>query len=81
MQISFFLFLGDFSIIGTLLIIFGLYTVLWGKSKDQQNSTTEKGKVQELPIADGTKSINLEDSIEGPARILKIPAESPLSHC
>ncbi|XVE60347.1 hypothetical protein DITRI_Ditri05aG0121600 [Diplodiscus trichospermus] len=64
------------SIIGTLLIIFGLYTVLWGKSKDQQNSTTEEGKVQELPITDGTKSINLEDSIEGPARILKITAES-----
>ncbi|XP_022766348.1 WAT1-related protein At1g21890-like isoform X2 [Durio zibethinus] len=67
------------SIIGTVVIIFGLYTVLWGKSKDQQNSTTEKGKVQELPITDGAKSINMEDSIEGPARILKIQAESPLT--
>ncbi|XWS25160.1 hypothetical protein CRYUN_Cryun27aG0046600 [Craigia yunnanensis] len=67
------------SIIGTVIIIFGLYTVLWGKSKDQQNSTTEKGKVLELPITDGTRSINLEDSIQGPAKVLKIPTESPLS--
>ncbi|XVE95460.1 hypothetical protein REPUB_Repub02eG0099500 [Reevesia pubescens] len=64
------------SIIGTVIIIFGLYTVLWGKSKDKQNSTTEKGKVQELPISDTAKSINLEDRIEGPAKVLKIQAES-----
>ncbi|PPD68047.1 hypothetical protein GOBAR_DD35076 [Gossypium barbadense] len=56
------------SIIGTVIIIFGLYTVLWGKSKDQKNSTaTENGKVQELPITDGSKSTKLEDSMELPA--------------
>ncbi|MFQ6667579.1 hypothetical protein Gotur_033537 [Gossypium turneri] len=52
------------SIIGTVIIIFGLYTVLWGKSKDQKNSTaTENSKVQELPITDGSKSTKLEDSM------------------
>ncbi|EOY16255.1 PREDICTED: WAT1-related protein At1g21890 [Theobroma cacao] len=65
------------SIIGTVIIICGLYTVLWGKSKDQQNSTTDEGKLQELPITDSAKSIDIEDSIEGPARILKIPTENP----
>ncbi|WRX30524.1 EamA domain - like 10, partial [Theobroma cacao] len=65
------------SIIGTVIIICGLYTVLWGKSKDQQNSPTEEGKLQELPITDSAKSIDIEDSIEGPARILKIPTENP----
>ncbi|KAG4147657.1 hypothetical protein ERO13_D05G236600v2 [Gossypium hirsutum] len=68
------------SIIGTVIIIFGLYTVLWGKSKDQKNSTaTENGKVQELPITDGSKSTKLEDSMELPATILKIPVESQLT--
>ncbi|PPS18747.1 hypothetical protein GOBAR_AA01807 [Gossypium barbadense] len=68
------------SIIGTVIIIFGLYTVLWGKSKDQKNATAiENGKVQELPITDGSKSTKLEDSMELPATILKIPAESQLT--
>ncbi|MFQ6642352.1 hypothetical protein Gotur_017956 [Gossypium turneri] len=65
------------SIIGTVLIIFGLYTVLWGKSKDRKSSNTEEGgKDIELPISDSGKSINLEDSTDGAARILKIPAEN-----
>lgn len=68
------------SIIGTVIIIFGLYTVLWGKSKDQKNSTaTENGEVQELPTTDDSKSTKLEDSMELPATILKIPAESRLT--
>ncbi|KAH1065254.1 hypothetical protein J1N35_030241 [Gossypium stocksii] len=68
------------SIIGTVIIIFGLYTVLWGKSKDQKNTTAiEKGKVQELPITDDSKSTKLEDSMELPATLLKIPAESQLT--
>ncbi|XVF39362.1 hypothetical protein PTKIN_Ptkin01aG0028700 [Pterospermum kingtungense] len=66
------------SIIGTVIIIFGLYTVLWGKSKDQQNPATENGRVQELPITDDDRSIDLEDKIEGPAKILKIPSESAI---
>ncbi|MBA0625880.1 hypothetical protein Godav_003629, partial [Gossypium davidsonii] len=61
----------------TVLIIFGLYTVLWGKSKDRKSSNTEEGgKDIELPISDSGKSINLEDSTDGAARILKIPAEN-----
>nr|KJB48378.1 hypothetical protein B456_008G069300 [Gossypium raimondii] len=68
------------SIIGTVIIIFRLYTVLWGKSKDQKNSTaTENGKIQELPITDGSKSTKLEDSMELPATVLKIPVESQLT--
>ncbi|GMJ10032.1 hypothetical protein HRI_004672400 [Hibiscus trionum] len=66
------------SIIGTVIIIFGLYTVLWGKSKDP-TTTEENDRVQELPITDGSKSMNMEDSIEGPARALKIPAEDQLT--
>lgn len=67
----------NYSIIGTVLIIFGLYTVLWGKSKDPKSSNTQEGGNDiELPISDSGKSINLEDSTDGAARILKIPAEN-----
>ncbi|XP_027354153.1 WAT1-related protein At4g08300-like [Abrus precatorius] len=45
------------SIFGAILIVCGLYTVVWGKSKDRQNTTDiGKGESQELPIKDGTKS-------------------------
>ncbi|XVF39363.1 hypothetical protein PTKIN_Ptkin01aG0028800 [Pterospermum kingtungense] len=68
------------SIIGTVLIVFGLYAVLWGKSQeDKQNSTTANDKVQQLPITDDAKSVNKENNMEGPARVLKIPSESPLT--
>lgn len=47
----------DFSLIGAVVIIMGLYTVVWGKSKDPKgshevSSGDEMGKVQaqELPI-------------------------------
>ncbi|KAK8552270.1 hypothetical protein V6N13_120682 [Hibiscus sabdariffa] len=43
------------SVVGTVIIIFGLYTLLWGKSKDHRNSTTEeKGEV-----TDGSKTMNM----------------------
>lgn len=41
------------SIIGAVIIVMGLYTVVWGKSKDAPNSkalSNEKGKAQELPV-------------------------------
>lgn len=43
------------SIIGAVIIVMGLYTVVWGKSKDapptsQAALTNENGKAQELPI-------------------------------
>lgn len=36
------------SLIGAFIIVIGLYSVVWGKSKD--NEIMEKGKLQELPI-------------------------------
>ncbi|XP_058787656.1 WAT1-related protein At4g08300-like [Vicia villosa] len=41
------------SIFGAILIVAGLYTVVWGKSKDRRESAKE---IQELPIKDGTNS-------------------------
>lgn len=59
------------SIFGAILIVCGLYTVVWGKSKDRTN-TTETGKEgsQELPMKDSTKSASdnfygLEISVPG----------------
>ncbi|GKU87654.1 hypothetical protein SLEP1_g2017 [Rubroshorea leprosula] len=52
------------SIIGTLLIIFGLYTVLWGKSKDQGDSAVaakDGGNALELPV---TNTVNSTTSIK-----------------
>lgn len=45
------------SIFGAILIVSGLYTVVWGKSKDRPNTTDiGKGELgQELPIKDGTR--------------------------
>lgn len=46
------------SVFGAILIVCGLYTVVWGKSKDCP-STKDVGKgelSQELPIKDGTRS-------------------------
>jgi len=46
-----------FSIFGAILIVCGLYTVVWGKSKDRVNATeTGKEGSQELPMKDSTKS-------------------------
>ncbi|OIV97933.1 hypothetical protein TanjilG_12690 [Lupinus angustifolius] len=42
------------SIFGAILIVLGLYTVVWGKSKDNPIDIGKEG--QELPIKDGTKS-------------------------
>ncbi|EXB44371.1 Auxin-induced protein 5NG4 [Morus notabilis] len=44
------------SIVGAIFIVFGLYTVVWGKSKDPIASTAplKDDKTQELPITDTT---------------------------
>lgn len=49
------------SIIGAIFIVMGLYTVVWGKSKDPIASTApSKGeKIAELPVTDNTKSISV----------------------
>jgi len=63
------------SIFGAILIVCGLYTVVWGKSKDRKSTTEiEKGESQELPIKNGTKSASdIFDGIEinVPSEVLK----------
>ncbi|XP_062146744.1 WAT1-related protein At4g08300 [Alnus glutinosa] len=68
------------SIIGAILIVFGLYTVVWGKSKDLPISKAtvidEKSGTQELPITDTTKSINAscKNDVVAAGILLKNPA-------
>lgn len=58
------------SLIGAIIIVIGLYSVVWGKSKDQ-NLTCEKVAAQELPVV--WDNINrsagnfVDDIIDGPA--------------
>ena len=62
------------SIIGAVLIVFGLYTVVWGKSKDSISSSTmeltnEKGGPRDqLPIQDNGRlsSTSFANSNQGP---------------
>jgi hypothetical protein len=69
-----------FSIIGATLIVFGLYTVVWGKSKDlpisKATGIDEKSGTQELPITDTTKSINAscKNDVVAAGILLKNPA-------
>ncbi|XP_010999364.1 PREDICTED: WAT1-related protein At4g08300-like [Populus euphratica] len=74
------------SIIGAFLIVWGLYTVVWGKSKERINSsklqmTSERTGTQELPIKDSStqlsSSINFANSIQGhDDGVPKIPPKS-----
>jgi len=54
------------SIIGAIIIVCGLYTVVWGKSKDSVNTIdAPKSEGQELPIKDGTRTgSDIFESIE-----------------
>ncbi|KAK7373140.1 hypothetical protein VNO80_06538 [Phaseolus coccineus] len=54
------------SVIGAIIIVSGLYTVVWGKSKDNVNKPeAEKSEGQELPIKDSAASgSDIFDSIE-----------------
>ncbi|XP_028774980.1 WAT1-related protein At4g08300-like [Neltuma alba] len=77
------------SIIGAILIVFGLYSVVWGKSKDIQSTSddTVKGEGHELPIKDGTRSgSDIFDKIEvsvpaekskGPGKNINVPQTAP----
>ncbi|XP_057486706.1 WAT1-related protein At4g08300-like [Actinidia eriantha] len=52
------------SLIGAIIVVFGLYSVVWGKSKDPLNSealTFETGKAYELPVVDTNKSTIVDD--------------------
>ncbi|KAL1309906.1 hypothetical protein HN51_052639 [Arachis hypogaea] len=44
------------SVFGAILIVCGLYTFVWAKSKDHNTSEIGKGKDQGLPIKDGIRS-------------------------
>lgn len=51
------------SVIGAVIIVLGLYTVVWGKSKDPSTTTNEKGKTQELPIINDKNNNNKSKDI------------------
>ncbi|KAI5668706.1 hypothetical protein M9H77_18559 [Catharanthus roseus] len=55
------------SLIGAIIIVVGLYSVIWGKSKDlsTSNSTSEKGKdFEELPTAENNTSQSILEGID-----------------
>lgn len=64
------------SIIGAIFIVMGLYTVVWGKSKDPIASTalSKEEKINELPVTDTTKSISVSvtSNSGGPLEMSKI---------
>ncbi|KAE8725045.1 WAT1-related protein [Hibiscus syriacus] len=64
------------SIFGAIIIVTGLYMVVWGKSKDgKESETNEKSNgLQELPITGNVRSISVEDEMNGIAKIVTIPA-------
>ena len=69
----------DLSILGAAVIVVGLYSVVWGKSKEARSSasqapTDEKaGGSHELPVASSTKpSIVHNNNMEGDGGMLKI---------
>ncbi|KAF5740312.1 WAT1-related protein [Tripterygium wilfordii] len=75
------------SIIGAIFIVMGLYTVVWGKSKEGPNIRTaasltnieKNGDNLELPIKNDTKSVLVVSSnvngAHGGAEEVKIPAQ------
>ncbi|CAL5414521.1 unnamed protein product [Camellia sinensis] len=74
------------SLIGAVIIVFGLYSVVWGKSKDPSSSettltTTEKDKAYALPVVDANRSTIVDDTndCELSGNKLKIPGKTPLS--
>ncbi|XVE95455.1 hypothetical protein REPUB_Repub02eG0098900 [Reevesia pubescens] len=69
------------SILGAIIIVSGLYTVVWGKSKDAKYSETDEknNALQELPITTNARSTSV-DGIDGPTKIVNIPAsKNPFS--
>mgnify|MGYP003702362835 CR=1 FL=1 len=76
----------DLSLIRAIIIVFGLYSVVWGKSKDSLISettltATEKDKAYALPVVDANRSTIVDDTndCELSGNKLKIPGKTPLS--
>lgn len=72
------IFLLFFSVIGTILIVIGLYAVVWGKSKERSTSLLKdvKSMGHELPITNGTtkSSPDSKNDTTGPAEnVVKVP--------
>ncbi|KAE8656324.1 WAT1-related protein [Hibiscus syriacus] len=65
------------SILGAIIIVSGLYTVVWGKAKDgKQSETDEKNNgLQELPITDNGRPM---EAIDGTAKAIEIPVSSTI---
>lgn len=51
------------SLLGAIIIVMGLYSVVWGKSKDYL-LTSNKGVAQELPIVN-----KQADTIDAPTKV------------
>lgn len=72
------------SLLGAIIIVLGLYFVVWGKSKDVQEALTccEKDKPYELPVVDhcNDKSASIPESDHEPAaNKLKVPGKIVVS--
>ncbi|KAK8609075.1 hypothetical protein V6N13_025382 [Hibiscus sabdariffa] len=68
------------SVLGAIIIVSGLYTVVWGKSRDGKNSETDEKSngLQELPVANDARSISVDDGLDGADKIVNIPdSKSP----
>ncbi|CAL5414518.1 unnamed protein product [Camellia sinensis] len=73
------------SLIGAIIIVFGLYSVVWGKSKDSLISETTltatgKDKAYALPVVDANRSTIVDDTNDCgfSANKLKIPGKNSL---
>ncbi|KAI8004597.1 WAT1-related protein [Camellia lanceoleosa] len=73
------------SLIGAIIIVFGLYSVVWGKSKDPLISettltATEKDTADALPVVDANRSTIVDDTNDCgfSANKLKIPGKNSL---
>ncbi|XP_062077937.1 WAT1-related protein At4g08300-like [Humulus lupulus] len=71
------------SIIGAIFIVIGLYTVVWGKSKDPIESSAPSKNIDQLPVTDTIKPISVVSVTSNnggrPLEMSKISTSSHLS--
>lgn len=65
----------DNSLLGAIIIVMGLYSVVWGKSKDHL-LTMEKGAAHELPTVD-KRHLQAADTMDEPFKVTKKDASLP----